>query len=172
MVEVREAGHDASWLAAARGEAVDWRALLGRYGAAVDWPASAFYPALMDAFPEAKVLLTLRDPGRWYESVMNTIFQASRRGRGDPANVHRQMVDAVVWDGIFGGRIEDRAHAIAVFEKHNEEVVKRVPAERLLVYEVKQGWAPLAALLGVEVPATPFPHLNDTVAFQERFMRD
>ena len=61
-----------------------------------------------------------------------------------------------------------RRYAIEVFKRHNEEVKKHVPPERLLVYEVKEGWKPLCEVLGVEIPEEkPFPRLNDTEAFKE-----
>lgn len=73
------------------------------------------------------------------------------------------IVDDLAWEYTFGGRFEDRRHAIEVFERLNAEVEERVPAERLLVYDVKQGWEPLCEFLGVEPPKDePFPHLNDT----------
>ena len=78
----------------------------------------------------------------------------------------RQFISELVWEGDFGGRFEDREHAIETFERHNEEVKRRVPPERLLVYEVKQGWRPLCDFLGVEVPDKPFPHLNEGEAFR------
>ena len=83
-----------------------------------------------------------------------------------PDAVRGKMVETIIWSGTFGGRFEDRSHAIEVFERHNREVVERVPAERLLRYEVKEGWEPLCRFLGVEVPKDqPFPHLNDTQSF-------
>src|SRR5688572_24802300 len=118
MVEVlRRPEHNTFWLAAQRGEAVDWQALLGEYNAAVDWPASAFYVELMEAYPQAKVILTIRDAERWYNSVENTIFPASRRAsEGADDDLHRRMIDTIIWNGIFGDRFEDRRHAIDVFE--------------------------------------------------------
>jgi len=78
------------------------------------------------------------------------------------------MATKLVWEQTFDGRFEDRRYAMEVFERHNEEVKKHVPAERLLVYEVKEGWKPLCEFLGVEIPEEkPFPHLNDTEAFKQ-----
>ena len=78
-----------------------------------------------------------------------------------------RVISTLIWDGTFGGRFTERDHAIAVFERHNEAVKATVPADRLLVYEVAEGWEPLARFLGVERPDTPFPRLNDTAAFRE-----
>jgi hypothetical protein len=72
------------------------------------------------------------------------------------------MTDILIWDGIFADRFQDRDHAIEVFERHVEEVTASLPPERLLVFDVAQGWEPLCAFLGVPVPTHPFPRLNDT----------
>jgi hypothetical protein len=124
----------------------------------------------MEVYSEAKVLLTVRDPEAWYESVRNTIYPSSTEEAAPPdARAHRHMVKTLIWQGTFGGRFEDKQHALTVFEQHNQEVIRRVPAERLLVYEVKEGWEPLCRFLDVPVPAsTPFPRLNDTAEFQRR----
>lgn len=168
--------HVELWQAAAEGRSIDWDELFAGYNAAVDWPTCAFYDQLMHAYPQAKVLLTVRDPERWYESALNTIYQTSKdrahTGAGSPLGPGDQtfprMVNSVIWQGTFGGAFEDKAHAISIFERHIREVKERVPRERLLIYEVKEGWEPLCRFLNVEAPAdTPFPHVNDTQAFQQ-----
>ena len=157
------------WEAIARGEPVDLKKVLEGYQASVDWPACAVYKELMQAYPEAKVLLSVRDPEKWYESVYNTIYQVSRRDPLSPLSPHARMINALIWDGTFDGRFEDKAYAIAVFLRHIEEVRQLVPVEKLLLYDVKEGWEPLCAFLGVEVPSDqPFPHLNDREEFMGR----
>ena len=171
MIEVFDKPrHVALWQAAADGRPVDWDELFAGYNAAVDWPACSFYAHLMRVYPEAKVLLTIRDPEAWYESVMNTIYPTSTGVAESPdARAHLDMTKTLIWQGTFGGRFEDKQHALAVFEQHNQEVIETVPAERLLVYEVKEGWEPLCRFLGVPMPAgKPFPRLNDTAEFQRR----
>jgi hypothetical protein len=175
----------AFWEAARRGERVDWEGFFAGYGLAVDWPAFSFYGELMEAFPEAPVILTVRNPGRWYESVRSTIYGIHKLSAG-PAPVRlafvlaglfapavtdiARLADAILWDGLFDGRFEDRSYAIEMFHRHNEEVRRRVPPERLLVYDVKEGWAPLCDFLGVEVPDEPFPHLNHTREMRRRLL--
>lgn len=184
MVEVFEnPEHAELWEAAARGEPVNWDALLGGYEATVDWPGCTFYEELMRKYPEAKVLLSIRDPERWYESARNTIYNSRRITHGPPifavaASILGlfmpgfkrvpQMVNTLIWEKTFDGRFEDKAYAIRVFDRHNKEVRQRVPAEKLLVYEVKEGWGPLCEFLGVEAPDEPFPHLNDWNKFRRR----
>jgi hypothetical protein len=175
--------HAAFWISAWRGEPADWDGVLGGYEAAVDWPACTFYEELMERHPDAKVILSVRDPERWYESVRNTIYELSVviprhpiyrigyklvslfvfRGSGDV-----DLADEIIWQGTFDGRFEDKNYAIEVFERHNAEVRQRVPGVRLLVYDVKAGWGPLCAFLGVEVPDEPFPRTNDTAEMRRR----
>lgn len=166
--------HAEVWLRAWRGEPVDWPAFFAGYQATVDWPGCTFYQQLMDVYPDAKVLLSVREPDRWYESSHKTIYQISRA----PAMGLLQrslprlrkmygMVCTLVWQGTFDGRFSDRAHAIEVFEAHNRAVQEYVPPERLLVYSVKEGWEPLCNFLDVPVPEDkPFPHLNDAAIMQ------
>lgn len=177
--------HARTWQAARRGERVDWQKFLAGYGVAVDWPACAFYEELMYAFPEAKVVLTVRDPGRWYESMRDTIYGIHRISSGplpvrlvlSAAGIFApgvtsivRLADNIVWRGTFDGRFEDRRHAIETFERHNAEVRRRVPPDRLLVYDVREGWAPLCKFFGVEIPDRPFPHLNDTRQMRRRLL--
>ena len=134
----------------------------------VDWPGAYFWRELVEDHPAAKVVLTVRDPDRWYASMAKTILAAAAMPRPPEMAAGPGMIDATVLDGTFGGRLADRDHAIQVFEEHVEEVKRTVPAERLLVFEVSQGWEPLCAFLGTPVPPQPFPRLNDTAEFQSR----
>ncbi len=167
MTEVfKHASHPKLWEAAAKGETVDWPAFFGDYQATVDFPSCLFYKELMSVYPDAKVILSVRDPECWYESTYETIYpmlQALPRwARWLPwARDLYEMTNHLLWEGQFDGQFEDRAHAIAVFNAWNAEVQATVPAEKLLVFDVKQGWEPLCAFLGVPVPAGPFPHAND-----------
>ncbi|MGA7672582.1 MAG: sulfotransferase family protein [Nitrolancea sp.] len=172
MVEVfQNPEHVATWQAAGDGQPVDWKALLDGYHAAVDWPACRFYADLMDVFPDAKVLLTVRDPEKWHTSVMNTIHPRNNDESDDPKSLaQRRMTTSVIWDGTFNGRLDEKDYAIGIYERHIEEVKQRVPADRLLVYQVSEGWEPLCRFLDVPVPTdTPFPRLNDTESFRQRF---
>jgi len=142
---------------------------LDGYGSTVDWPMAYFWRELADRHPAAKVVLTVRDPDKWYDSADRTIHAAANAGRasGFLDQDVMAMIDGTVWQGTFGGRFADREHAIKVYEEHNARVRREIPADRLLVFEVAQGWGPLCSFLGVPVPETPFPRLNDTVAFHD-----
>ncbi len=143
---------------------------LDGYRSTVDWPMTYFWRELADRHPAAKVILTVRDPQKWYDSADRTIHAVANGGREsdgfDPDVMG--MVDATVWDGTFGGRFADRGAAVKIFEEHNARVRREIAADRLLVFEVAQGWAPLCSFLEVPVPSAPFPRLNDTAAFNEQ----
>ena len=151
--------------------------MLQGYASTVDWPTTYIWKELVAANPQAKIILTLRDPEAWYESAAATIFarmldfEALRASPGavDPARRrHMEMINTLIVEKTFGGSL-DKDNAIAVFNAHNEEVRRLVPPERLLVYETGEGWDPLCALLGVPVPATPYPKVNTTDDFASHF---
>jgi hypothetical protein len=148
--------------AAGRGETVDWDALYAGYRSAVDWPTAYFWRELMMHFPEAKIILTVRNSEDWYDSARATIF--ANAGQGDPASFGR----AVIEDRIFGGRVSNKTHAIRVLEEHNAEVIREVPAARLLIFQTSEGWPKLCDFLDAPQPGTPFPHSNSTSEFQAR----
>lgn len=166
MVEIlRKPSHWKHWAEVMqRGEA-DWESLFRGYHAALDWPVAAYYKDLMAAYPEAKVILTVRDPNSWHRSIMTTIYQAQRKSvlrfsRMIP-RLH-EFLDAMeraIWQGVFHDKLEDKAHAITVFKNHIAEVKRIVPPHRLLVFEARQGWEPLCSFLNVPVPVNkPYPH--------------
>jgi hypothetical protein len=173
MIELIEhPEHVDFWERAAAGSEVDWDEILGSYRAAVDWPACNFYRPLAVRYPDAKVILTLRDPERWYESARATIFPRITRPIAKDNAVARaraQMQRKVVIEQAFGGNITDREHVLAVFRRHLEEVQRKVPPERLLVYRVADGWAPLCRFLERPVPDEPFPQVNSSDDFRQRF---
>ena len=157
---------DEQWDAIVKGEPADWYAVFKGYRGSVDWPACTYYKELMQAYPDAKVLLSVRDPEKWYESVASTIYRVSRLNPDHARTTHGHMGNTLIWQGTFDGRFEDKDYAIGVFLRHNEEVRRYVPAEKLLVYDVKESWEPLCDFLGVPVPAgKPFPHDNDRANF-------
>ncbi len=169
--------HDAMWLALARGATSDWRTVLNGYASTVDWPSTYFWNELAAANPQAKIILTVRDPEDWYASAAATIFARMLEFeslRADPDAVdatrrgHMEMVNAIVVEKTFGGSL-DKHHAIAVFKEHNDDVRRSVQPDRLLVYQTGEGWEPLCAFLGVTLPATPYPKANTTEDFRSRF---
>lgn len=175
MVEVfANPSHVPVWRDATEGRFVDWNDLFAGYGATVDWPACAFWRELTAHWPEAKVILTERDPERWYESVRETIYLALTREippeAPEHARAHQAMVRRLILERTFDDRFEDREHAIAAYRRHNEAVKRSVPPERLLVFDVAEGWEPLCRFLGRPLPEAPFPRVNSADEFRQRFL--
>jgi hypothetical protein len=160
------------WERALDGEAIEWDDVLGRYRASVDWPSCHFYAELAARYPDAKVVLTERDPDRWYRSACDTIFAVmDRGGPPGPAGAVLRMATRVVRDIAFGGSTKDAAAVKARMLRHNADVKRTIPADRLLVYQVSEGWEPLCRFLDVPVPDAPFPHVNTTDDFRKMFER-
>lgn len=173
------------WLAIGEGAAPDWDHVFAGFHAAMDWPAAAYWRELALHYPSAKLILSVRDPEAWYRSVSATIF-ASALAERRPLPAHRRVVRwlvarrapdfalyprmarATVLDRIFDGRIDDRAHVVNVFERHIAEVKAAIPASRLLVFDVREGWSPLCEFLGAPVPDEPFPQVNEREAFRRK----
>jgi hypothetical protein len=160
--------HDPVWLAATRHEEVNWDALFTDFSAAVDWPVAAFWREMAAYYPQAKFILTERDPQAWYRSIQATIFKSLNSPPAASAQVHRQMTRELIFERTFGGRWEDEAHVIDTYLQHNQAVRDTLPESRLLVYQTGSGWAPLTQFLGLPEPSTPYPMTNTTEQFQQR----
>ena len=172
MAEVAEhPAHVALWRAAWRGEA-PWEELFDGYAAAVDWPTAAFWPRLMGVYPEAKIVLTVRDFDSWFASAGRTIFQSMQERLAAEQSQHEErllMAKEIIIDGTFGGDLADRDNALAVYEANVARVHREVPADRLIVFDGNDGWRPLCDALGVEEPAVPYPRINTSEEFRERW---
>lgn len=158
MAEVlQHPDHVGLWLDAAGGKP-DWDRIFDGYAAAVDYPVCQVWRELADYYPDAKVLLSVRDAERWFESTQATIMspQFIEWAKVGPWG---EMARKLVW-ADFGDRIHDRDFMVNYFEKRTEAIKASLPADRLLVYEIKQGWGPLCEFLDVPVPDKPFPRVN------------
>jgi len=156
------------WHAAAKGEPVDWRALLSGYAAAVDWPVAGFWPQIAEVFPEAIIVLSLRDADSWWKSASSTIFEIYPRPPKPDDNPGFKPMLGAMFGNTFTPDFLEEAAAKAAFDRHNADVRKRAPANRLVEWRVTDGWAPLAAALGVPVPDEPFPVSNTKEQFRAR----
>ncbi len=173
MVEVAPNRHSALWHEAYRsGGVADWDALFAGFSCTVDWPSTAFWRQITSHYPHARVIHTERPADAWYESVRNTIYQVmTRELPPETPDAFRQqlaMAKDAILQGTFGGRFEDRAHAISVYQAHNARVKREIAPERLLVVQPGEGWEPLCKFLGVPVPTTPYPKVNTTEDFLGR----
>ncbi|SPT58672.1 MULTISPECIES: sulfotransferase family protein [Actinomadura] len=172
------------WLDIGEGRSTGWDEVFAGFESALDWPAASYWRELAEHYPEAKVVLTVRDPERWYESVSTTIFARALEERRLPLRrrivrwlvarrspdfaLYPRMARATVHDRVFGGRIGDRDHVLGVYERHIAEVRNALPPERLLVFDVADGWKPLCAFLGVPVPDEPFPRSNERAEWHRK----
>jgi len=156
------------WDAAVKGRP-DWDTIYEGYACAVDWPTAAFFRELNEAYPSARFVLTVRSPQSWVESFSHTIYQllAAREDVPEEMQAWLDMAAGVVDKTGFPAGL-DVADLVDAFEAHNERVKATIPAHRLLVYEVKEGWDPLCAFLGAPVPSEPFPRTNDRGEFWDR----
>lgn len=151
--------------------APDWGTVLSNYDAVLDYPSCLYWRDLMAAHPEAKVILTRHPRGSeaWYDSTASTIYTKPKSdGSSAFGQAFNEMMADQVWGGFFENRFEDRAFAIARYEAHNQAVIDTVPADRLVIYSVTEGWAPLCAALGVDVPEIDFPQANDRAEMTRR----
>jgi hypothetical protein len=156
----------ALWEAAAR-EEPDWGAIFSGYAATVDYPGCTFWRELVVKYPDAKVILSKRNPDSWFDSVSTTIFGPHSR-QGIASIGAQRFFEGTVLADFDQERMDDRAYMTGFFERWNAAVIEQVPAERLLVFEAKQGWRPLCEFLGVPVPEAPYPRVNSREDMQAR----
>jgi Sulfotransferase domain len=159
----------------------DWDEIFEGKESVVDWPGSYHWRELMDVYPDAKVLLSVRSADSWVESMQNTISQiwfgetlmhhlARAQYAIDPN--YAAWIDLLgdMWDasGVVQGG--DPQRMAETMEQWNQSVIDTVPADRLLVWHPKDGWEPLCELIDVPVPDAPMPNVNDTENFQKNLI--
>jgi len=169
------------WERAAAGDP-DWDAIFGEAASTVDWPASRYYRELMEHYPDALVLLSVRPAADWVRSMKATVWaifhgdspmhhlNSARANVDDLWRRYLALMRRMTWEpggALAGADNESDAALAAAMERWNDAVVRTVPAERLLVWDPSEGWEPLCAFLGVGVPDEPLPRLNDSAAFTE-----
>ena len=151
--------------------------LLAGYVAGLDVTIFSWYKELMEIYPNAKVLLTVRDPEKWFSSmtvlhkIFGTLIQQpysqvlTAMGLGKVDKFTREVLLSTTAPGILGrinrAMLAGKEEAVEVFNSHVAEVRRHVPPERLLVFDVKEGWPPLCRFLNKPVPDTAFPKVND-----------
>jgi Sulfotransferase domain len=174
-----------------KGQAPEWRDvldgrrsaadLLAGYEATVDWPGSYYAKDLAEAFPDAKIVLSERDPESWANSMVKTIWAlfyadnlmrhlSDARSSIDPGWKSYLAMMEEMWHnaGLFkDGSETTPQHLAEAFVRRNEEFKAALPSDRLLVWSAKDGWEPLCAFLELPVPNQPFPEINDSGHFAE-----
>lgn len=168
---VENPGQVAHWQALAAGESVDWNTVFAGYRSQVDWPGAHVWRELAETFPDAKVVHTVRPDAQWWSSFNKTIGKLMARYAALPLPPHIRDILAA-WNEFagkttFGGVLDDEKIALEAYRKRTADVQDALPADRLLVFDVAEGWEPLCAFLGAEVPDEPFPHHNLRADFWE-----
>ena len=178
---VKDGKRIAYWEQLARGEKPDFEKLFEGYRSAVDFPAAMFYKKLVEQYPDAKVILSYRDPEKWYESARKTILRPLPSffipvtrfiGLFNKNMSYFPRIYNVIMSEIFHklmqDKTNDRKFMINLYKEWVEDVKKTVPAEKLLVFEAREGWEPLCKFLNVAVPDEPYPRGNDSGQFHKR----
>ena len=172
---VSRPSHIKLWYDISRGEHPNWNRLFSGFNSAVDFPVCLFYKQLINKFPDAKFILTLRDFDTWYKSTANTIYKVPNilpdwfERVVYPIRMFIVMQVNLIWVGLFKNNFSDRESTKLIYYEHIECVKKIIPTEKLLIYNVKEGWGPLCEFLDVEVPGIPFPKVNDTAEMLRKF---
>lgn len=169
------------WERVAEGDP-DWERIFGEARSTVDWPSARYYPELMNYFPDAKVLLSIRGGEEWARSMQQTVWgifhgdsvihhMCAARAVLDPLWMrYATLMRHLTWEdgvGALAGDTSSEAGLIAVMDRWNATVQSAVAAERLLVWNPSEGWEPLCQFLEVPMPTEPLPRLNDTTSFRE-----
>jgi len=159
----------------------DWDGLYNGYDATVDFPCYPWYKKHMKRYPDAKVILTVRDFESWYKSVSSTVYTAGPQTPGEKIKMMgklltdaraRKVVKCIKFFKNYffkkklQGRFGDKEFARKFWDDHIAEVKATVPADKLLVYDVRDGWDPLCNFLGLPIPSEPLPHLNKKENFK------
>ena len=160
--------HLKAWHDAVKGAPPDWNELFDGFVAAVDWPEAAYWKQVSDAFPDAVILLSTRPAAEWWRSFDKTIAENFRRQPPPGAEQFLAMVTDLLYERFTPDAL-DEAGAIRAYEAHNEHVRATAAPERLVEWQPGDGWEPLCAALGTDVPDEPFPHTNTTEEFRSRF---
>ena len=172
---VSRPSHIKLWYDISRGEHPNWNRLFSGFNSAVDFPVSLFYKQLINQFPDAKFILTLREFDKWYISTVNTIYKVPNilpdwfKMVVYPIRMFIAMQVNLIWVDLFKNKFSDRESAKLVYYEHIRSVKKTIPADKLLIYHVKEGWGPLCEFLNVDVPEIPFPKVNDTAEMLRNF---
>lgn len=171
MLEVFAAPQSAShWQDALDGKYVDWDVALEGFKSQVDWPGAFFWRELSEWSPDAKILLSIREEESWFKSISDTIFALSIDPEKieDPAAKALALMVNELLDRTIGSQERDHDTVLRAYRRNTEQVTAEVPSDKLLMFDVRQGWQPLCEFLDIPIPDTPFPRVNSTDEFNTR----
>ena len=160
------------WQAVANKQHVDWDDVFSGYVSAVDWPSAHYWRELAEAYPNSRILLSVRPAERWWESFSATIKKILEIKDTIPEEYPRSVADMgykIIAEQTFENNMDDKAKVLSAFRKRIEDVKQAIPAERLLIFDVSDGWVPLCNFLDLPVPDGEFPSSNSKSEFWEAF---
>lgn len=175
MIEVFRKPEDVPfWLSALQqtDTTIDWSDVFSEFQSTTDCPACYFWKDLLGAFPNARYILTVRDPETWYDSFRTTVYEAMMHPERSADEAHasvQRMARMLILDTMFEGRFEDKGFAIQTYQQHTKAVIEQLPPKQLLVFDVGDGWQSLCDFLDLPIPPIPFPKSNTRHDFQNRF---
>lgn len=150
-----------------KGNEIDFSKILEGFDAGVDINISKFYKELFIQNPKAKVILTIRDFNKWYDSFNNTLFTADQQNAKKEKMVF-ELFNKMYYETLFEGQFRNKEFIIQKYKDHIEEVKSIIPKDQLLLFDITQGWEPLCKFLNKEIPNETFPNTNDSKSFWER----
>ena len=164
----------------------DFDVLFEGFSSTVDFPGYMNYKALYEKYPDSKVILTDRDPEEWYNSAINTVYAATPQTIFQKLNLLLRMISSArfrkiaktfmlvekyLWNVHYQGQFKQKGKALKIYKEFNEEIIKNIPSDRLLIYNIGHGWEPLCSFLNVPVPDKEFPFKNKRKEFKEQIKR-
>jgi len=160
--------HSDNWYKLLNKEKVEFEQIFEKFNATTDFPAAFFWEDIVKAYPNSKVILTIRDSDDWYNSIIGTFllinlylpFGIQIYNLFDSNYRRFCRMTKKLWSDFFNTGLT-KEDIIKRYNEHNQNVINKVPKERLLVLNVKDGWEPLCKFLEVKIPSEPFPKLND-----------
>ncbi len=163
------------WQLAADGQTVNWEEVFEGYHSTIDWPSAHYWRELAAYYPEAKVLLSVRPFERWWSSFTGTIKQVLENKdtiTDEHTRAVASMAYTIIAEDTFSGMMSDKDTAYLAYQKRIDDVKQAISADRLLIFDVSEGWGPLCAFLNLPEPQVDFPRSNSTVDFNESFESD
>ena len=160
------------WLAAADGQKVDWDEVFIGYNSTIDWPSAHYWRDLANVYPDSKILLSVRSTNRWWESFSGTIKTILQNKDSIPDEHSRSVINMahkIIVEQTFGGALNDKSVVLSEYQKRIDDVKQAIPADRLLIFDVTEGWAPLCEFLNLPIPDGDFPRSNSRDEFWEVF---
>jgi len=145
----------------------------GNYGAVCDVPCLIYWRDIVKAHPGAKIILTVRDPIKWYSSLSTALIPLAKQIKRWtwlmrlvmfllPGKSFMTESLQILFQQFHEKQLQEESMAIQYYHDWNNTISASIPPSNLLVFDVRSGWGPLCQFLDCPQPETPFPRLNDS----------